>query len=175
MTHSQETRVQHVHTRTVAMTLRQAGGMLDALAGPHSPWPSDRWWPLVLDNDLEPGSTGGHGPVSYRVSSWMPGRSVVFRFRRPFCGFHRLDLERAARGVTWTHTLVLLDPPWLIRTLALPQHDQLVEDLFDNVEHATRYGTRPAPRRPLSARLRAYRRAVDAAGGWSLPVKPLGC
>ena len=48
--------------------------------------------------------------------------------------------------------------------MALPQHDQLVEDLFDNVEHATRYGTRPAPRRPLSARLRAYRRAVYARG-----------
>lgn len=101
----------------------------------------DRWWPLTLSDGLTPGSRGGHGPVRYTVTASEP-HTVTFALaeKLPFTGWHRFEIEPTGETgpaanpdsatVRWRHTLVVTDTA-LTRTLVVPLHDALIEDLLD--------------------------------------------
>ncbi|NNG36472.1 SRPBCC family protein [Nakamurella aerolata] len=154
------TGISNVHQRHTPGPLSRAGELLELVAAPENPlWPSDRWPPLVLDNGLEPGSDGGHGPIRYRVVEHQPGRSVRFAMDDSIRGGHTLSVEPVPGGpgepeqVCWRHELVIERPSLLIRAIVVPLHDALLEDLLDGADAAMRQ--RPLRRRTLSRGVRA--------------------
>ena len=71
----------NVHERSMDGPRTIASELLDGLSGPNDRlWPNDRWPPMKLDATLHVGSAGGHGPVHYRVSEYIPGTKVAFSF-----------------------------------------------------------------------------------------------
>ncbi|GMA41762.1 hypothetical protein [Mobilicoccus caccae] len=131
------TGIRNVHERTTPGTIDQAGGIIARLADRDgSVWPADRWPPLVLDRGLVVGSTGGHGPVRYRVDEVAPdGTGVRFGFTPDagLTGHHEFRVEGRDNGLLWRHVLVLERPGRMIQVVVIPLHDALLEDLFDGV------------------------------------------
>lgn len=100
-------------------------------------WPTPPWPPLRLSDGLNPGSTGGHGPIRYTVEAHEPGRRLRFRFEPATGarGWHEFRVEdgritHEIQARTFGRMLVLW--PLAIRWL----HEALIHDLFDRIERA---------------------------------------
>lgn len=137
--------IRNVHERDLPVASERLAPLLDSVAEPgHTVWPAPAWPALRLDRPLGVGAAGGHGPIRYACTAYIPGREVEFTFD-------------PAVGLVGTHTLAVLDGPapgrcvvrhvlegratglvtslrWalVIRWL----HDALIEDMFDNVARA---------------------------------------
>lgn len=147
------TTLTNVHRRTVDDPAA-AGELLQRVHEPESGvWPADAWPPLRLDRGLEPGSSGGHGPIRYAVDERTPTR-VRFAFAPDsgLVGWHEFRIEEDVL----VHELHLDHPSRSLRLLILPLHDALIEDLFDNMVALGREES-PPPRR-WSPRVRLLRR-----------------
>ncbi|MBL8669140.1 MAG: SRPBCC family protein [Alphaproteobacteria bacterium] len=140
-------RISNVHRRDIAAPHVAVGALIDGLASPRDAlWPRDRWPAVRFDRPLGVGAVGGHGPVSYAVEAYEPGRWIVFRFTpagrfsRILDGTHALDVEAVDAATTrlW-HRIEArarrIDLPfwWLV---VEPLHDALIEDAFDRAERA---------------------------------------
>ncbi|MFC9298714.1 SRPBCC family protein [Streptomyces sp. NPDC057011] len=143
--------VYNVHERLLHAKASEIGTLIDSLAGPtDSLWPTGAWPAMELDRGLSVGSKGGHGPVRYTVTAYVPGTWVRFTFTGPrgFNGFHELavlpvDEERTVLR----HTLAMrtTGPARLTWPLAFRHlHDALLEDALDRAEGPTR-GARWTP------------------------------
>ncbi len=143
-------RTLNVHERSFRCSANQAGELLDSLASPHDVlWPSKHWPRMRLDRPLGVGATGGHGPIRYSVTAYVPGRKVTFRFLSPqgFVGTHWFEvLDNGASSTTLRHTIDMslhgaarLSWPLAIR----PLHNALVEDALTNAQVAL--GENPTP------------------------------
>ncbi|SCG58405.1 Polyketide cyclase / dehydrase and lipid transport [Micromonospora halophytica] len=166
--------MRNVQQRVIAAPANAVGRVIDELATPESSaWPSPSWPPLVLDNGLQPGSSGGHGPIRYSVTSHEPGRHVVLTFA-PSCGldgWHELRVTPESDDETrLVHTISATTTGrmrWLWPLVVRWFHEALVHDLFDNAERRVT-GTpvaEPARWSPwvrLMRRVRA-RRSADAS------------
>lgn len=134
-------KVTNTHERTLG-NVRTAERLLDSLASKEDRlWPRS-WPPMKFDRPLAVGAAGGHGPVRYFVSEYVPKKSVCFVFTGPsgFNGGHRLDLMEHENGVVLRHTLemnatgaALLAWPLFFR----PLHDALIEDALAQAEAET--------------------------------------
>ncbi|HEX4252246.1 MAG TPA: SRPBCC family protein [Pseudonocardia sp.] len=165
--------VNNVHQREFRATEAQLGDLLDRVAEPNGPlWPR-RWPPMVLRGPLGVGVTGGHGPISYRVAEYEPGRRVVFAFTEPtpLQGTHSLEVRAGSRPGTAVlrHDLVgrlvglgVLSWPLVIRWL----HDAVLKELLDRAGYAV--GDPPARPVRWSAWVRVCRRLLGA--GSAAPV-----
>ncbi|MBT2508958.1 SRPBCC family protein [Streptomyces sp. ISL-98] len=133
----------NVHERLLPATASEVGALIDTLATPGDLlWPGDDWPRMSLDNGLTPGSKGGHGPVRYTVTSYVPDKWVRFTFSGPrgFDGFHELTVHAVDDGRTvLRHTLAmkvrgpaLLTWPLMYRSC----HDAVLEDALDRAESA---------------------------------------
>ena len=160
--------VRNVHERRLPVPAATAGALLDTLAGPDDRlWPRRQWPAMRFDRPLGVGATGGHGPVRYVVTEYVPGQRVRFRFLGPpgFDGYHEYEVLAEGEGACrLRHSLVMTThwPAWLTWPLFFrPLHDALIEDSFDT---ATRHLglPLPAPRR-WSARVRLLRALAGAA------------
>jgi hypothetical protein len=105
-------------------------------------WPSPPWPALRLSDGLNPGSTGGHGPIRYTVEFHEPGRRLRFRFERVTgaTGWHEFRVEASPQPgkvrlvheiQARTHGKLLVLWPLAIRRM----HERLINDLFDRVTH----------------------------------------
>lgn len=129
------------HERTIGAPVDRVGSLFDALGRDGDRlWPAPAWLPIRLDRPLAVGADGGHGPIRYWVSEYVPGRRVRFTFHADLGldGYHELsvralderrcvlrhDLNARPRGTM--RVLVPLAMRWV--------HDALVEDLFDRAE-----------------------------------------
>ncbi len=169
--------VHNVHSRHLPVPPEALAGALDRLGCRADVlWPSPAWWPMCLhapdpaERDADPngrtpggspvvdspavGSVGGHGPIRYAVSEYVPGQRVRFRFdpRTGLVGHHEVAVEpvppESGGGCRLRHvidaqvsgrTLVLW--PLLVRLV----NDALLEDLLDRAELvATGSVARPA-------------------------------
>ncbi len=135
--------VVNVHERRVPAPQEAVGALIDGLAGDDDRlWPRTRWPAVRFDRPLAVGARGGHGPVRYVVSHYVPGRWIRFRFTGPpgFHGFHEFTVEPDAPGVTsLRHTLVLRPRGWRWLGWLLffrPLHDAAFEDSLDQAERA---------------------------------------
>lgn len=160
--------VSNVHRRFVPAPVEVVGPLLERVADPAGGiWPTDRWWPLILDRGLVVGSRGGHGSIRYRVSGYEPGRWVRFAFhpRLGVDGYHEFTVREVPGGSDVTHTVsgrLHGRMRWLWPLAVRWLHDAVLEDLLDNAERAAT-GTVAVPRGwPL--RVRILRRLVGAPG-----------
>jgi hypothetical protein len=153
----------NVHQRSLAVPAAEAAFLIDGLAGPDDRlWPSDRWPAMRFDRPLGIGARGGHGPIRYAVSAYVPGRRVQFTFTgRNIDGFHEFELiDGGDRHCVLRHTLMAhasgslrIVFPLVVR----PMHDACLRDAMDRAELAT---GGPAERRPHPAAVRVRRTLV---------------
>lgn len=135
--------VVNVHERLLPVPRQAVDPLLDGLAADGDRlWPREAWPAMRLDRPLSVGARGGHGPVRYVVSHYVPGSWVRFRFTGPrgFTGFHEFTVEPVADDRTsLRHTLVVRPHGlrWLGWLLFFrPLHDATFEDTLDNAERA---------------------------------------
>ncbi len=132
----------NVHERTIASPLSKVQAVFATLASAKDlMWPVKQWPKMKLNQGLEVGSRGGHGPIRYFVDAAIPGESVQFRFEQPqgFHGVHRFTIK--AVDDQHTHLYHIIDMQtrgldilsWSLGIRWL--HDALLEDAFDQVEN----------------------------------------
>jgi len=141
--------VANVHERTLPVALPQAAPLLDQLASDNDVlWPL-KWPAMRFDRPLSVAAAGGHGPVRYFVETYIPGRSISFRFTGPrgFNGGHMFELIPVGENETrFRHALNMRaeGPAKISWSLVFrPLHDALLEDAFDAAEHY--FGLNPKP------------------------------
>lgn len=171
--------IYNVHERVLPVPVGTVGPLLDRLGGPDDVlWPSPAWEPMVLDGPVAVGAAGGHGPIRYHVTRWVPGRAVEFTFAPGLGldGTHTLTAEPAGPARTVVRHvlqgrltgLMHLGWPLAVRWM----HDAVLEDLLDRAETAT--GTGPARPARWSAWVRLLQRLeVRRARATAVPDTPL--
>jgi hypothetical protein len=154
-------RVENIHQRELDAPAEKVGQLIDGLASANDLlWPTDRWPTMHFDRPLGVGASGGHGPIRYVVDSYLPGRSVQFRFVEPkgFVGVHRFEIEPATDGrATLRHVIEMQASgrTWLMWTLVIrPLHDALLEDALDRAQV---FVGEPLPKRKWSVWVRFVR------------------
>jgi hypothetical protein len=131
------------HERKIQASASDVGTLLDTLSGPVDQlWPVEDWPPMKFDTLLQEGARGGHGPVRYRVTEYVPGCRVVFQFDGDgltggLDGRHLFEVISRRDGAVIRHVVdadcdFRMWAKWLI--LIEPLHDALIEDAFDRVE-----------------------------------------
>ncbi|MET9322582.1 SRPBCC family protein [Streptomyces sp. NPDC003038] len=145
--------VYNVHERLLAAKGSEVGELIDSLSGGAQDrlWPHASWSAMEFDRPLAIGAVGGHGPVRYTVTAYVPGTWVRFAFSGPrgFHGFHEfavlpVDEERTVLR----HTLAMRTTGICRLTWPLawrPMHDACLEDSLDRAEAALT-GTAPRAR-----------------------------
>jgi len=153
--------VRDVHERALSASPAEVGALIDSLASAHDRlWPRESWPRMRLDRPLEVGAVGGQGPIGYRVESYVPGQTVVFRLSRPkgFDGIHRLDVVEQPDGSSLLRHVLEMTPRGRARIvwpLAIrPLHCALVEDALAKAEAEVGQPPRIVP---WSRRVRALR------------------
>jgi hypothetical protein len=132
--------VLNVHERTLSCPPEVLGALIDGLAGEEDAlWPRRAWPAMRFDRPLEAGARGGHGPVRYTITGYVPGTWIRFGFTGPrgFRGFHEFTVRRAGDGAVLGHTLAMhLRGPARVSWPLLfgPLHDALIEDSLDCAE-----------------------------------------
>jgi hypothetical protein len=151
--------IRNVHTRIVPLPPDVVGAQLERILEPGLIWPSG-WPQLLLDNGLELGSDGGHGPIRYRVVDHRPGRRIEFRFTPGvgLDGTHALEVYDGPRPGSTLARHTLIGAPRggarLLWPLAIRwMHDQLIEELLANLARAAGDETARPPRRSPWVRL----------------------
>ncbi|MEO0468813.1 MAG: hypothetical protein AAF206_04265 [Bacteroidota bacterium] len=133
--------VLNIHKRSIPASAEAVGQLLSTLATAEDQMlATDKWPRMRLDQGLQPGSKGGHGPIRYVVEEYMPGRKIVFSFRRPrgFDGRHWFEiLPKGERQCEIRHTIDMCTDSlgglqWILAIRWL--HDAYIEDAFDRVE-----------------------------------------
>jgi hypothetical protein len=132
--------VLNIHERRLTSSPEALGALIDGLAGEQDGlWPRQAWPPMRFDRPLAVGARGGHGPVRYTVTGYVPGCWIRFGFTGPrgFRGFHEFAVSQAGDGAVLGHTLAmhLRGPARLSWPLVFrPLHDALAEDSLDCAE-----------------------------------------
>jgi hypothetical protein len=143
--------VYNAHRRKLLADVDTVGAMVDCIGAEGDQlWPVTDGIPISIERPLRIGSLGGHGPASYRVVGYQPGRWLRMEFSRPRCiiGFHEFTVEPdGAAGSILQHLLAVRLRPfgWLLYPIGLKTlHDQVIEALLDRAELATSVtSTRP--------------------------------
>jgi hypothetical protein len=146
-------KIWNVHERRFGAPTEKVGAILDTLSSKDDRlWPCDRWPPMQFDKPLGVGARGGHGPIRYAVSAYVPGRIAEFRFdgtglTAHWDGRHVFEVIPRRSHVILRHTIdVAADPKtWLTWFLMIrPMHNALLEDALDRAESRLGIG----PKRP---------------------------
>ena len=132
------------HERRISVPADDLGSVLDSLSGPNDRlWPWETWPPMRFDSPLGNGSSGGHGPIRYHVSEYVPGQRITFQFVHSglvggLYGRHYFEIISMSNQALIRHVVdaecdFKMWTKWLI--LVGPLHDALIEDAFDKVEN----------------------------------------
>lgn len=134
--------IDNVHERELPVGGPSAEALIDGLASRDDwLWPHDRWPPMHLDDGLNVGSQGGHGPIHYRVLEHQPGRLIRFAFTAPvgLVGEHGFELDDGKERVVMRHMLrgrAIGRVRWQWPLLFEPLHNALIEDSLDRASAA---------------------------------------
>lgn len=154
-------KVYNVHERPLYVQPGDVGKMIYSHAGPDDLlWPKDQWPAMELDAGLRPGARGGHGPIQYHVTDYMPGERIVLRFDDSgliggFDGRHLFEAIPRRGHVILRH---IVDAEcsfklWIKWHLVVgPLHDALLEDSLDTAESRLADGPRKSSRWSLRVR-----------------------
>ncbi|MFE6281471.1 SRPBCC family protein [Streptomyces sp. NPDC057877] len=134
--------VLNIHERTLPAAPERVGDLIDSLGSDDDRlWPPD-WPPVRFEAPLAVGVRGGHGPVRYQVSHYVPGQWVRFRFtgRGGFDGFHEFAVESLGPNCAVLRNTLVLRPSatrwlgWLLFFRVM--HDTAFEQCLDRAELA---------------------------------------
>ncbi|PKN32555.1 MAG: hypothetical protein CVU61_17585 [Deltaproteobacteria bacterium HGW-Deltaproteobacteria-19] len=137
-------KVMNIHERNMKVEPVKAGGAIDGLSGREDfLWPRHRWPAMEFDGPLAVGASGGHGPVRYSVTEYVPGRRVEFRFSGTgltagLDGRHFFEVIPRNGHVVLRHVVdAECDfKSWMKWQLLVgPLHDALLEDALAGVDH----------------------------------------
>ncbi|MBN1574163.1 MAG: SRPBCC family protein [Deltaproteobacteria bacterium] len=136
-------KIYNVHERNFSADLEKVGALLNTLAGEDDRlWPRENWPPMELDAPVGEGVRGGHGPIRYFVTEYVPGRRATFDFidqglSEGLNGRHLFEVVPRRGSVLLRH-IVDADcdlKKWLKWQVFIgPLHDALMEDALDNAE-----------------------------------------
>jgi hypothetical protein len=135
-------KVINIHKRVISQPIQEITLLFSTLATDHDQMlATDKWPRMKLDNGLQVGSKGGHGPIRYHVMDYQEGKSITFQFDRPlgFDGYHKFELTSLETDVReLKHTIDMTTTgfatiKWLFAIRWL--HDAYIEDAFDKVEN----------------------------------------
>ncbi|WP_405495262.1 SRPBCC family protein [Streptomyces sp. NBC_00096] len=159
--------VYNVHERLLAAKASEVGALIDSLAGGAADrlWPHPDWPAVEFDRPLAVGASGGHGPVRYTVTAYVPGVWIRFAFGGPrgFHGFHEYAVLPVDEGRTVLRHTLAMKTSGLARltwpAAYRPMHDACLEDSLDRAELAcTGRVARPARWTPYVRLLRGLER-----------------
>jgi hypothetical protein len=173
--------VHNVHERVLDAPAEAVGPLLDRVGGPHDVlWPSPEWSPMRLEGPPAVGTAGGHGSLRYRVTTYQPGRRIVFTLDpgQDLSGWHGFEIvPRGPERALLRHVVagrarggMRLLWPCLVR----PVHDGIVEQILDRAETALGAGPARSTRLSVIARLArwAYRPRARATQPPATDVLP---
>jgi hypothetical protein len=132
-----------IHERRLNASPERAGDVINTLSTREDRlWPHEKWPPMKFDSDLRVGASGGHGPVRYHVSEYVPGRRIEFQFDRRglaggLNGRHYFEVVSRSDHVQLRHVVdAECDvKSWLNWHLVIgPMHDALLEDALDRAQ-----------------------------------------
>jgi hypothetical protein len=135
-------KISNIHKRIINQAQSELNPIIKTLATKEDKvWPTKDWPRMKLDQGLQAGSKGGHGPISYVVQKYIPNELIQFRFTAPknFVGIHQFEIESLNSNQTQiTHTIDMDAKgtgilTWTIGVRWL--HDALIEDAFDQIEN----------------------------------------
>lgn len=133
----------NLHERNIPVLPERAAQILESLAtSTDMLWPCEKWPPMILDNGLTPGSSGGHSKIRYSVSEHVPGKRVEFRFAPmpslpEFHGHHYFEVVQRDADTVFRHTIDVSTDfrTWVYWKIFIEHvHDAVIEDAFDKVE-----------------------------------------
>lgn len=135
-------KVLNIHKRIIQQPKAELVKLIKTLSSQEDlVWPHEHWPRMKLDNGLQPGSKGGHGPIGYFVKDIILDKIVRFEFTAPtgFYGAHWFEIQEMEKGqTTLIHTIQMntnLKGTFLWMGFVRWLHDALVEDAFDKVEN----------------------------------------
>ena len=135
-------KVINIHQRVIKQPIAEIALLFSTLSSEDDRiMPTNSWPPMKLDNGLQIGSKGGHGPIKYQVIQSVPNQKIQFKFLKPegFNGFHQFEIIPIDHDTSEIkHTIDMQTSPiasikWLFAIRWL--HDALIEDGFDKVEN----------------------------------------
>lgn len=133
--------ISNMHERKISASAELVGSLINSLSSRNDRlWPHKDWPNMRLDGALGLGAAGGHGPVRYFVSGYIPGQRVEFAFTGPsgFNGRHVFTATHVSLNSTLLrHELYILPRGVAIITWPLffrPLHNALIEECLDRAE-----------------------------------------
>lgn len=135
-------KVVNIHTRIISQPKTRVWELFETLSSENDMVvPTNKWSPMIMDNGLQVGSKGGHGPIGYTIQEFKPAALIKFIFTKPsgFNGFHQFEIDELEHGKTkLVHTLKMNTSlkAYALWTFAIRWlHDAYIEDAFDKVEN----------------------------------------
>lgn len=135
-------KVTNIHKRIIHKPKESISKILDSLSSSNDRlWPKEKWPPMVFRNGLVEGATGGHRPIRYSISKYVPGSSIEFDFLKPdgFKGIHKFEITEIEKDKTeLRHTISMTVSGKGIFTWYFAMkwlHDALLEDCMDKAEN----------------------------------------
>lgn len=135
-------KVTNVHKRIIHQPQESISRILDSLSSDNDQlWPKEKWPPMIFRKGLVEGATGGHRPIRYAISKYIPGSSIEFNFLKPdgFKGIHKFEITEIEKDKTeLKHTISMTVSgkgiiTWYVTMKWL--HDALLEDCMDKAEN----------------------------------------
>jgi hypothetical protein len=134
-------KVINIHKREIQQPKTEIAKLFNTLATNNDMMlATDKWSPMKLDNGLQVGSKGGHGPIKYFVTEYQPNSSITFQFDLTgFNGFHKFEIRELEVNRTEISHIIdmttsgLASLKWALAIRWL--HDAYIEDAFDKVEN----------------------------------------
>lgn len=135
-------KVINLHTRTINQPKHKVEELFRTLSSKNDMMlATDKWSPMILDNGLNVGSKGGHGPIKYKVQDYNPDNYIQFQFTEPkgFNGLHKFEITELDTNVTELKHSIDMNTTgsatlkWVFVISWL--HDAYIEDAFDKVEN----------------------------------------
>ena len=135
-------KITNIHKRIIAQPKDDISNIFNTLSSSDDQlWPKEKWPPMIFKNGFTIGSIGGHGPIKYSATKYIPGNFIEFTFMEPeeFKGVHRFEIietEKFSTELKHTIEMTLSTKGLLIWYIAIKWlHDALIEDCLDKAEN----------------------------------------
>lgn len=135
-------RVINIHKRSINASKTKIWELFETLSSDNDRViATGKWSRMIMDNGLNVGSKGGHGPIGYTIQEFKPAELIKFKFTKPsgFNGFHKFEVTETESGKTELRHTIEMDTSlksyilWAVAIRWL--HDAFIEDAFDKVEN----------------------------------------